>query len=121
MKYNFSFKATIYPCPETLIERRNMLEGVTVRLDELKTVLNQSAQLQKTLLVDAAPNVKTWYSKVRKMKAVYHTMNMFSNDQKSMIAECWAPESEISRIREALDKETVNKNLLTILKGIISS
>lgn len=79
-----------------------------MRLDELKTVLDQSLNLRKTLLINASQTLKTWYSQVRKMKAIYHTMNMFNYDQKSIIAECWAPLSEIPRIKDALDKETVN-------------
>ena len=84
-----------------------MLNGVSSRLDELKTVLDQSLSLRKTLLINASQSLKTWYSQVTKMKAIYHTMNMFSYDQKSIIAECWVPLSEIPRIRDALDKETV--------------
>lgn len=101
------FKATIYPCPETLQERREMLAGVSMRLDDLKTVLDQSLSLRKTLLVNSSQNLRTWYSQARKMKAIYHTMNMFNFDQKSFIAECWAPVSEIPKIKDALDKETV--------------
>jgi V-type H+-transporting ATPase subunit a len=78
-----------------------------MRLDELKTVLDQSLTLRKSLLVNASENIRTWYFKVKKMKAIYHTMNLFSFDQKSTIAECWIPTSEIPRIRETLDKETV--------------
>ena len=100
----------MYPCPESQAERREMFKGVTTRLDELKTVLDQSLNLRKTLLFNAAQQIKTWEIKVRKMKAVYHTLNMFKFDQKSMIAECWVPLSEIGRIKEALDRETVKLN-----------
>lgn len=102
------FKATIYPCPETLKERREMIDGLSVRLNELKTVLDQSLNLRRSILVNGAKNLKTWFAQVHKMKAIYHTLNMFSHDQKSIIAECWAPKNEIGRIRETLDMETVN-------------
>jgi vacuolar-type H+-ATPase subunit I/STV1 len=81
------FKATIYPCPETPNERREMLNGVSMRLDELKTVLDQSLNLRKSLLVNSASNLRTWFCKVKKMKGVYHTLNMFMFDQKSMIGK----------------------------------
>ena len=84
-----------------------MLNGVNQRLDELKTVLDQSLSLRHTLLVNASDNIRTWYAQARKMKAIYHTMNKFQYDQKSAIAECWAPVSEIRRIRDTLDKESV--------------
>lgn len=32
------FRATIYPCPEPAAERREMLAGVNVRLEDLVTV-----------------------------------------------------------------------------------
>ena len=106
----FSFKATIYPCPETASERREMGLGVMTRLEELKTVLDQSLTLRKSLLKNAAQNLKTWFCRVRKMKAIYHTMNLFNLEvnQKCLIAECWAPVSELTRIKLALDKGTVN-------------
>ena len=86
-----------------------MSNGVNQRLDELKTVLDQSLSLRKSLLANAAQNVKTWLAQAKKMKAIYHTMNMFRYDQKSAIAECWAPVSELPRIRDLLDKESVLK------------
>jgi len=111
------FKATIYPCPETLVERREMLNGVIARLDELKTVLDQSLALRKSLLLTASQHLRTWFCKVRKMKAIYHTLNMFKFDQKSMIAECWIPSNEIPKIKDALDKETkkIDNNFQTII------
>ena len=95
------FKATIYPCPDTASERREMGMGVMTRIEELN--------LRKTLLSNAALNLKTWFCKVRKMKAVYHTMNFFNLEvnQKCLIAECWAPINELARIKLALDKGTV--------------
>ena len=86
-----------------------MLNGVSMRLDELNTVLSQSLNLRKTLLLNASAHVKTWACKTKKMKGVYHMLNMFKSDQKSMIAECWIPTSEIVRISSVLDAETVNK------------
>lgn len=102
------FKATIYPCPETANERREMGLGVMTRLDELKTVLDQSLSLRKSLLKNAAQNLKMWFCRVRKMKSIYHTMNMFNLEvnQKCLIAECWAPVNELTRIKLALDKGT---------------
>lgn len=102
------FKATIYPCPETANERREMGLGVMTRLDELKTVLDQSLGLRVSLLKNAAQNLKMWFCRVRKMKAIYHTMNFFNLEvnQKCLIAECWAPVNELTRIKLALDKGT---------------
>lgn len=113
------FKATIYPCPETASERREMGLGVMTRLEELKTVLDQSINLRKSLLKNSAQNLKTWFCRVRKMKAIYHTMNFFNLEvnQKCLIAECWAPVNELTRIKLALDKgtELSGSNMKSIL------
>lgn len=113
------FKATVYPCPETASERREMGLGVMTRLEELKTVLDQSLNLRKTLLKNSAQNLKTWFCRVRKMKAIYHTMNLFNLEvnQKCLIAECWAPVNELTRIKLALDKgtELSGSNMKSIL------
>lgn len=85
-----------------------MLNGVNQRLEELKTVLEQSLNLRKALLINAAQNLRTWSTQARKMKAIYHTMNMFNFQQKGVIAECWAPVSELPRIKDVLDKEAVS-------------
>ena len=87
-----------------------MLNGVTSRLTELKTVLDQSMNLRQSLLINAAKNINTWRCKVRKMKAIFHTMNMFKIDNKTTTAECWIPVNDIPRIRDILDKETVSQN-----------
>ena len=86
--------------------------GVMTRIEELKTVLDQSLNLRKSLLVNAAQNLKSWFCRVRKMKAIFHTMNLFNLEikQKCLIAECWAPVSELTRIKLALDKGTVRNN-----------
>jgi len=113
------FKATVYPCPDNASERRDMGMGVMTRIEELKTVLDQSLNLRKSLLKNAAQNLKTWFCKVRKMKSVYHTMNLFNLEvnQKCLIAECWAPISELTRIKLALDKgtELSGSNIQSIL------
>lgn len=90
-----------------------MALGVMTRIDELNTVLEQSLNLRKNLLKNAAVNLRTWFCRVRKMKAIYHTMNMFQLEvnQKCLIAECWAPINEITRITLALNKGTVIKRI----------
>jgi V-type H+-transporting ATPase subunit a len=110
-------KATIYPCPETASERREMALGVMTRIDELKNVLEQSHNLHKSLVKNSANNLKAWFVRVRKMKAIYHTMNLFNLEQKCLIAECWIPVNEITRIKLALERavETSGSNVQSIL------
>ncbi|VDM57570.1 unnamed protein product [Angiostrongylus costaricensis] len=79
------FRATLYPCPDTPQERREMSIGVA-----------------------ASKNVRMWLTKVRKIKSIYHTLNLFNIDvtHKCLIAECWCPLTELERIKMALKRGT---------------
>ena len=47
---------------------------------------------------------------VKKIKAIYHIMNMFNLDvtQRCLIAECWCPVKELDEIQRALIMGTVS-------------
>lgn len=98
------FRASLYPCPETPPERREMLGGVITRIEDLNTVLTQTNDHRHRVLVAAAKNIKSWFVKVHKMKAIYHTQNMFNLDvtQKCLIAEFWCAVDDVQRIQVAL-------------------
>ena len=51
----------------------------------------------------------TILSQVKKIKAIYHIMNMFNLDvtQRCLIAECWCPVEELDEIQRALIKGSV--------------
>ncbi|XP_013418907.1 V-type proton ATPase 116 kDa subunit a-like [Lingula anatina] len=102
------FRATLYPCPETPAERREMAIGVMTRIEDLNTVLGQTQDHRHRVLVAAAKNIKNWFVKVKKIKAIYHTLNMFNLDvtQKCLIAECWCPVAELDKIQLALRRGT---------------
>lgn len=102
------FRATLYPCPETAAERREMAIGVNTRIEDLQTVLNETRDHRHRLLVTVAKNINQWFIKVKKIKAIYHTMNMFNLDvtQKCLIAECWCPVSDLDKIQQALRRGT---------------
>lgn len=57
----FRFKATLYPCPENPQERNEMLNGVSTRLEDLKTV---RTDLYLIIWEYRIPNVL--FSKIRK-------------------------------------------------------
>ncbi|XP_021943452.1 V-type proton ATPase 116 kDa subunit a1 isoform X2 [Folsomia candida] len=102
------FRGTLYPCPETPLDRREMAVGVMTRIEDLNTVLNQTQDHRHRVLVAAAKNLKTWFTKVRKIKAIYHTLNLFNLDvtQKCLIAECWVPIADLESIHHALRRGT---------------
>lgn len=76
-------------------------------------VLGQTQDHRHRVLVAAAKNIKNWFIKVRKIKAIYHTLNLFNLDvtQKCLIAECWVPVLDIETIQLALRRGTVKKTL----------
>ncbi|XP_054163547.1 V-type proton ATPase 116 kDa subunit a 1-like [Oppia nitens] len=98
------FRATIYPCPEDAADRRLMVSNVLSRIDDLNTVLSQTNEHRHRVLLASAKNLRNWFIKVRKMKAIFHSMNMFAFDvtQKCLIAECWCPTDRLDNVRMAL-------------------
>jgi len=97
-----------------------MSPSIKVNLDNRSTadphqtigsqVLGQTQDHRHRVLVAAAKNIKNWFVKVRKIKAIYHTLNLFNLDvtQKCLIAECWVPVLDIETIQLALRRGTVS-------------
>ncbi|XP_053321239.1 V-type proton ATPase 116 kDa subunit a 4-like [Spea bombifrons] len=98
------FKATVYPCPESQSERRDMASDVNTRIEDLNTVITQTESHRQRVLLEAAQNLYSWGIKVKKMKAVYHVMNLCNIDvtQQCVIAEIWYPVADKERIKRAL-------------------
>uniref|UniRef100_A0A8P4GHP0 V-type proton ATPase subunit a n=1 Tax=Dicentrarchus labrax TaxID=13489 RepID=A0A8P4GHP0_DICLA len=71
-------------------------------------VLNQTEDHRQRVLQAAAKTVRVWFIKVRKMKAIYHTLNLCNIDvtQKCLIAEVWCPVSDLDSIQFALRRGT---------------
>lgn len=103
-----SLKASIYPCPENPQERREVAMGVMTRIQDLEQVLSTTNEQRNRILAQVARNIRVWFIKVRKVAAIYHTLNCFSVDlgQKCLIGEIWCPVSEIDRIQLALRRGT---------------
>lgn len=72
-------------------------------------VLRQTRDHRHRILVAAAKNIRTWFIKIRKIKAIYHTMNLFNQDvtQKCFVAECWCPVKYLNDINTSLMDGTV--------------
>ncbi|XP_025054667.1 V-type proton ATPase 116 kDa subunit a isoform X3 [Alligator sinensis] len=98
------FRATVYPCPESATERREMVDGVNTRIEDLNTVITQTESHRQRLLHEAAVNLWTWGIKVKKIKAIYHILNLCNIDvtQQCVIAEIWFPVVDTGRIKRAL-------------------
>jgi V-type H+-transporting ATPase subunit a len=102
------FDATLYPCPASPGERRDLALGVDTRIQDLQMVLNRTAEHRRQVLGNVAFKINAWDVKVQKIKAIYHTMNKFNIDvtRKALIAECWCPVRSLPDIQAALREGT---------------
>ncbi|KAK2583350.1 hypothetical protein KPH14_009348 [Odynerus spinipes] len=98
------FHASIYPCPSSHAERQEMVKGVRMRLEDLNLVLNQTQDHRQRVLHSVAKELFNWSIMVRKMKAIYHTMNLFNMDvsKKCLIGECWVPVADLGVVQNCL-------------------
>ncbi|XP_027639887.1 V-type proton ATPase 116 kDa subunit a 4 isoform X3 [Falco peregrinus] len=116
------FRATVYPCPESATERREMLDGVNTRIEDLNTVITQTESHRQRLLHEAAANLWSWGIKVKKIKAIYYILNYCNIDvtQQCVIAEIWFPVADAGRIKKALHQgmERSGSTIAPILTAI---
>ncbi|CAI5786219.1 V-type proton ATPase 116 kDa subunit a [Podarcis lilfordi] len=100
------FRATVYPCPESAGERREMAAGVNTRIEDLNTVITQTESHRQGLLKEASVNLWSWGIKAKKMKAIYHVLNLCNIDvtQQCVIAEIWFPVVDAGGVKRALHK-----------------
>ena len=99
-----AFGANRYPFPEDFSRQRQMNAEVTARLTELHSTLEASVRHRDSTLSSIGFQHDQWLTLVRREKAIYHTLNMFSIDvtRKCLVAEGWVPISAKSQIQEAL-------------------
>ena len=98
------FNANRYPFPEDFTRQRQMHAECTGRLTELRSTLEASIRHRDRTLSKVANDLWFWFTLVRREKATYHAMNMFSIDvtRKCLVAEGWCPTSAKSRVAEAV-------------------
>ncbi|XP_053444373.1 V-type proton ATPase 116 kDa subunit a 2 isoform X2 [Nycticebus coucang] len=96
----------VYPYPHTAEERAEIQEGLNTRIQDLYTVLHKTEDYLRQVLCKAAESVYTRVIQVKKMKAIYHMLNMCSIDvtNKCLIAEVWCPEVDLHELRRALEE-----------------
>lgn len=73
-------------------------------------VLEQTEHHRRLVLTNIARDISNWMMVVKKEKAIYHTLNMFSMDiiKKCLIAECWVPKQDLHIVQKALDDGVVS-------------
>ena len=101
-------RATLYPIPDDAEERRKMIVQTSARIEDVNTVIVQTSEHRHRILVSSSRNITNWFSRVRKIKAIYSALNLFNFDvtRKCLIGESWCPEADMDKIRGALMRGT---------------
>ncbi|KAK6293171.1 hypothetical protein J4Q44_G00366720 [Coregonus suidteri] len=100
------FHASMYPCPNNAYARKEMRTNANTRIEDLRLVLKRTEEFRATALNAAAADLQEWTTKVKKMKAIYYTLNLCNIDitQKLIVAEIWCPVSDLNSVHTALIK-----------------
>uniref|UniRef100_A0A7N8YQN4 V-type proton ATPase subunit a n=1 Tax=Mastacembelus armatus TaxID=205130 RepID=A0A7N8YQN4_9TELE len=96
----------LYPHPENDEERADVLDSLRTRIQDLNNVLHRTEDYLRQVLQKASESAYTWVVQVKKMKAIYHILNLCSFDvtNKCLIAEVWCPVSDLANLRGALEE-----------------
>uniref|UniRef100_A0A8C1Q3G8 V-type proton ATPase subunit a n=1 Tax=Cyprinus carpio TaxID=7962 RepID=A0A8C1Q3G8_CYPCA len=96
----------LYPHPETDEERADVMDSLRTRIHDLQNVLHRTEDYLKQVLHKASESAHSWVLQVKKMKAIYHILNLCSFDvtNKCLIAEVWCPVSDLTNLRRALEE-----------------
>jgi V-type H+-transporting ATPase subunit a len=107
-----AFGANRYPFSEDLGKQAQMMTEVSGRLSELKTTIGAGLDQRNILLETIGDKFEQWNLKIRKEKAIYHTLNMLSLDvtKKCLVGEGWSPVFAATEIQDALHRAAVDSN-----------
>ncbi|KAK0492212.1 V-type ATPase, V0 complex, 116kDa subunit family [Armillaria luteobubalina] len=103
-----SMGATLYPIDANADKRAEALREVSIRLEDLQTVLYNTGSNRRSELVRVGESLRSWQDVVKKEKLIYETLNLFNYDvrRKTLIAEGWVPTRDITTIQLALRHAT---------------
>lgn len=78
--------------------------------------MNQTNDHRQRVLVNVSKELQNWSIMVRKMKAIYYTLNLFNVDvtKKCLIGECWIPQNDIETVKSALTTASVSNTFMII-------
>ncbi|XP_078278012.1 V-type proton ATPase 116 kDa subunit a 2-like [Rhinoraja longicauda] len=84
----------------------DIVAGLNTRIQDLHTVLYRTEEYLQQVLLKASESIHTWLVQVKKMKAIYHILNLCSFDvtNKCLIAEVWCPVADLAKVRQALEE-----------------
>uniref|UniRef100_A0A8C8H328 V-type proton ATPase subunit a n=1 Tax=Oncorhynchus tshawytscha TaxID=74940 RepID=A0A8C8H328_ONCTS len=100
----------LYPHPENDEERADVMDSLRTRIQDLNNVLHRTEEYLRQVLQKASESAFTWVVQVKKMKAIYHILNLCSFDvtNKCLIAEVWCPVNDLTNLRGALEEGSVS-------------
>ncbi|XP_041987017.1 V-type proton ATPase 116 kDa subunit a-like isoform X1 [Aricia agestis] len=100
------FGANTYSCPEDSAERMDMIDQLTSRINDMKQVMNKTQFRRCKALRTIGEKWDTWMVRIKKTKAVYHNMNLFSLDitKECLIGQCWIPDNDLPHVSKKLKK-----------------
>jgi V-type H+-transporting ATPase subunit a len=103
-KISESLGADLYSVDENSDLRRDQIHEVNTRLSDLGSVLRNTKTTLDAELTQIAQSLAAWMVIIKKEKAVYQTLNLFSYDQarKTLIAEAWCPSNSLPLIKSTL-------------------
>ncbi|CAM0907635.1 unnamed protein product [Alopecurus aequalis] len=114
-----AFGANRYPFPEDLANQLDTIQEVSGKVSELKATIEIGLAHRDSILKSIASEFEQWNNLLKKEKAIYHTLNMFSFDvtKKCLIAEGWGPVFATSKnlfyllqVQDALHAATTESN-----------
>uniref|UniRef100_A0A673XD84 V-type proton ATPase subunit a n=1 Tax=Salmo trutta TaxID=8032 RepID=A0A673XD84_SALTR len=103
---HYHYHCHLYPHPENDEERADVMDSLRTRIQDLNNVLHRTEEYLRQVLQKASESAFTWVVQVKKMKAIYHILNLCSFDvtNKCLIAEVWCPVNDLTNLRGALEE-----------------
>ncbi|XP_051213637.1 V-type proton ATPase subunit a3 [Lolium perenne] len=107
-----AFGANRYPFPEDLAKQLHTIQEVSGKVSELKVTVEIGLAHRDSILKNIGSEFEQWNNRLKKEKAIYHTLNMFSLDvtKKCLVAEGWSPVFATSKVQDALHRATTGSN-----------
>ncbi|KAK4686252.1 V-type H+-transporting ATPase subunit a, partial [Tremellales sp. Uapishka_1] len=103
-----SMGGTLFTIDSSADKRSEALRDVSVRLEDVNSVLFNVGQTRRVELSKIAEGLESWKDAVMREEEVYKTLNLLSYDQgrKTLVAEGWCPSRDITAIQLALRRAT---------------
>ncbi|XP_075424475.1 V-type proton ATPase 116 kDa subunit a 2 isoform X2 [Ascaphus truei] len=100
------YHCRVYPYPTSTDERNETISGLSSRMQDLHTVMYRTDDYLKQVLSKASESICMWMIQIKKMKAIYHVLNLCSFDvtNKCLIAEVWCPVADLPNLRRGLEE-----------------